>query len=124
MRKYIGKIKNESKEKEYRRKLTIRKTVIGKENNPRICVTKTNKHLRVQVIDDSKNLTLFSVQTFGKNAIGDSSSKESAIKVGKSIADNLKKNKLDKATFDRSGKLYTGIIKALADSIRENGIKM
>jgi large subunit ribosomal protein L18 len=124
MRKYLGKIKNESKEKEYRRKLTIRKTVIGKENNPRICVTKTNKHLRVQVIDDSKNLTLFSVQTFGKSAVGDSSSKESAIKVGKSIADNLKKNKLDRATFDRSGKLYTGIIKALADSIRENGIKM
>jgi ribosomal protein L18 len=49
MRKNIGKIKNPSKAKEYRRKLSIRKKVVGSESRPRICASKTNKHLMVQV---------------------------------------------------------------------------
>jgi large subunit ribosomal protein L18 len=52
MRKNAAKIKNDAKAKEYRRKLAIRKKVIGSAETPRLCVTKTNKHLRVQAIDD------------------------------------------------------------------------
>jgi large subunit ribosomal protein L18 len=124
MRKNIAKIKNETKAKEYRRKLSIRKKIVGSGEKPRLAVTKSNKHLRVQVIDDVKSLTLFSVQTYGKTKVADSCNAEGAKKVGAEVASTLKKNNLTKAVFDRSGKQYTGVIKALADSIRENGIQI
>jgi large subunit ribosomal protein L18 len=124
MRKNTTKIKNETKAKEYRRKLAIRKKVIGSAEAPRLCVTKTNKHLRVQAIDDVKSATIFSVQTYGKAKAADHANAEGAKKVGAAVAATLKKNNLGKAVFDRSGKQYTGVIKALADSIRENGIQI
>lgn len=124
MRKNIAKIKNETKAKEYRRKLSIRKKVVGSAEKPRLAVTKSNKHLRVQIINDVDSSTLFSVQTYGKTKVADKCNAESAKKVGADIAANLKKKNLTKAVFDRSGKQYTGVIKALADSIRENGIQI
>ena len=124
MRKNTSKIKNETKAKEYRRKLSIRKKVIGSAESPRLCVTKTNKHLRVQAIDDLKSSTLFSIQTYGKEKPADHANAEGAKKVGAAVAATLKKNNLSKAVFDRSGKQYTGVIKALADAIRENGIQI
>jgi large subunit ribosomal protein L18 len=124
MRKNAAKIKNETKSKEYRRKLSIRKKVVGSSEAPRLCVTKSNKHLRVQAIDDVKSATLFSVQTFGKTRAADHANVEGAKKVGAAIAASLKKSNLSKAVFDRSGKQYTGVIKALADSIREHGIQI
>ncbi|MGE3609685.1 MAG: 50S ribosomal protein L18 [Bacteriovoracaceae bacterium] len=124
MRKNISKIKNETKAKEYRRKLSIRKKIVGTSEAPRLCVTKTNKHLRVQAVDDVKSATLFSVQTYGKTKVGSSANAESAKQVGAAVSVQLKKNNLSKAVFDRSGKQYTGVIKTLADSIRENGIQI
>lgn len=124
MRKNTAKIKNETKAKEYRRRLSIRKKVVGSAEAPRLCVTKTNKHLRVQVIDDVKSATLFSVQTYGKSKVADHANADGAKKVGAVVAATLKKSNLTKAVFDRSGKQYTGVIKALADSIRENGIQI
>jgi large subunit ribosomal protein L18 len=124
MRKNIARIKNEAKAKEYRRKLSIRKKIVGSDEKPRLAVTKSNKHLRVQVIDDVKSVTLFSVQTFGKNKVADHANAEGAKKVGQAIAMTLKQKNLLKAVFDRSGKQYTGVIKTLADSIRENGIQI
>lgn len=124
MRKNLAKIKNVSKAKEYRRKLAIRKKVVGTGEKPRLAVTKSNKHLRVQIIDDVKSLTLFSVQTYGKTKVASNCNAESAKKVGAEVASTLKKSNLSKAVFDRSGKQYTGVIKALADSIRENGIQI
>lgn len=124
MRKNTAKIKNETKAKEYRRKLSIRKKVVGSAEAPRLCVTKSNKHLRVQAIDDVKSATLFSVQTFGKGKAADHANSEGAKKVGAAVAATLKSNNLTKAVFDRSGKQYTGVIKTLADSIRENGIQI
>ena len=124
MRKNAAKIKNETKAKEYRRKLSIRKKVIGSAEAPRLCVTKTNKHLRVQAIDDVKSSTIFSVQTYGKAKVADHANAEGAKKVGAAVASTLKNKNLSKAVFDRSGKQYTGVIKALAHSIRENGIQI
>ena len=124
MRKNLSKIKNETKAKEYRRKLSIRKKIVGSADKPRLAVTKSNKHLRVQAIDDVKSATLFSIQTYGKTKVADHANAEGAKKVGAAVADSLKKNNLTKAVFDRSGKQYTGVIKALADSIRENGIQI
>lgn len=124
MRKKLARIKNETKAKEYRRKLSIRKKVVGSAEAPRLAVTKTNKHLRVQAIDDVKSSTLFSVQTYGKTKIDGAANVEGAKQVGAAVASGLKQKNLSKAVFDRSGKQYTGVIKALADAIRENGIQI
>lgn len=124
MRKYQGKIKNETKRKEYKRKLSIRKKIVGTSERPRINAFKSNKHLFVQVINDAEDKTLFSVQTYGKDKVADSNNKEAAKKVGEKVAEKLKGAKIETAVFDRNGKIYTGVIAALADSIRENGIKI
>ena len=124
MRKNLAKIKNPTKAKEARRKLSIRKKVIGSADRPRLCVTKSNKHIRVQVVDDAKSLTLFSVQTYGKEKAADVANVEGAKKVGAAVSSLLKKKNITQAVFDRSGKQFTGVIKALADAVRENGIKM
>ncbi|RLA62470.1 MAG: 50S ribosomal protein L18 [Epsilonproteobacteria bacterium] len=125
MRKKIGKIKNSSLAKRYRRKLKIRKIVIGSTERPRICVGKTNKNLFVQAIDDSTHKTLFSVQTFGKNAVaGAKGNKEGAKLLGAKIAENLKANKIETAVFDRAGHKYHGVLAALVEGIKENGVSI
>ena len=124
MRKYIGKIKNPSKAKEYRRKLSIRKSVEGTADRPRICATKTNKNLFVQVVDDTTSKTLFSVQTFGKSAVGKSANTDGAKLVGAEVAKKLSEKNISKAVFDRNGKKYTGVVAGLATAIRENGIQI
>ena len=124
MRKSLKKIKNSSKAKEQRRKLSIRKKIIGTAERPRVCTTKTNANLFVQVVDDSSNKTLFSVQTFGKNAVGSNASVESAKVVGAAVAKSLQEHKITTAVFDRNGKQYTGVIASVASSIREAGIQI
>ena len=89
MRKSIKTIKNPSKAKEARRKLSIRRKVIGTSERPRVCATKSNSNLFVQVVDDSEGKTLFSVQTFGKKAVGSTSNIESAKAVGEEVAKKL-----------------------------------
>lgn len=91
MRKNLSKIKNPTKAKEARRKLSIRKKVIGSADRPRLCVTKSNKHLRVQIVDDAKSVTLFSVQTFGKEKAADQANAEGAKKVGAAVWAYLKR---------------------------------
>ena len=124
MRKSYKKIKNPSKAKELRRKLSIRAKISGTTEKPRICATKTNKNLFVQVVDDVTSKTIFSVQTFGKNAVGTNSSAESAKVVGQKVSELLKAKNINTAVFDRNGRKYTGVVAALADSIRENGIQI
>ena len=124
MRKSIRTIKNASKAKEQRRKLSIRKKVVGTSERPRICATKTNSNIFVQVINDSESKTLFSVQTFGKNATGKSANIEGAKIVGAEVAKKLNENNIKNAVYDRNGKKYAGVIAALADSIREGGVQI
>lgn len=124
MRKPNGKVKNASLGRRLRRKLSIRKQIVGTADRPRVCITKSNKNLFVQVIDDAQSKTLFSVQTFGKNAVEAKATKEGAKAVGAKVAEQLKGNSIAKVVFDRSGYKYHGVVAALADSIRENGIQV
>lgn len=124
MRKSLKTIKNASKAREHKRKLSIRKKIIGTIERPRLCATKTNSNIFVQVVNDAEGKTLFSVQTFGKNAVGTSSNKESAKAIGTEVAKKLTENNIKNAVFDRNGKKYTGVIATLADSIRDGGIQI
>ena len=124
MRKNIAKIKVDSDKRRYRRRLSIRKKVEGSAERPRICAFRSNKHLSVQVIDDSAGKTLFVVQTYGKNGVEAKASKEGAKVVGAAVANKLKENKVESAVFDRAGYRYTGIMATIVDTIRENGVRV
>lgn len=124
MRKQNGKINNAAQSRRYRRRLAIRSKINGSADRPRICVFRSNKNLTVQVIDDIAQQTLFSVQTYGKEAVGTGSNKETAKSVGAKVAEGLKGKNITAAVFDRSGYKYHGVIATLADSVRENGIQI
>ncbi len=124
MRKPIGKLKNKNEVRKLRRRLSIRKKVSGTMDRPRIIVSKGNKNLRVQVIDDINGKTLFSVQTFGKKKIETKPNKDGAKVVGAEVAKGLKAQNISVAVFDRGGVSYHGVIAALADAVRENGIQV
>ncbi len=123
MRKKQGKIKDKSLERRYRRRLKIRERVVGSAERPRVSICKSNKHLFIQIIDDSESKTLFSVQTFGKNAVpGAAANKDGAKAVGAVVAKNLKEKNINKAVFDRAGYRFHGVLAVMVDSMRENGI--
>jgi large subunit ribosomal protein L18 len=123
MRKLLSKAGTKSLKRRIRRKLSIRKKINGTAERLRICPNRTNSNIRVQVINDDLGTTLFSVQTFGKNAVKDSTNTIEGAKVlGKYLGEQLLNKGLKKAVFDRNGRPYHGVIKALADSIREAGV--
>ena len=104
-----------------KRKKRIRAKIFGTQNLPRISVFKSNRTLYVQAIDDSKAHTIASID--GKK-LGIRANKEGAKKVGLEFAKILKDKKLENAVFDRNGYLYHGVVAELANSLRENGIKL
>lgn len=125
MRKPKNKIKSSILRGRLRRKLSVRKKIFGTGEKPRISSTKSNKHLFVQVIDDDQGKTLFSVQTYGKNAVKDAKcNKEGAEKVGAKLGQELKSRGISTAVFDRGFNKYTGVIQALADQVRKEGISI
>lgn len=123
IRKERKKEKNPRARTQKRRKLSIRKKVWGTGEVPRLCAIKTNKNLLVQVVDDDKGVTLFSLQTFGKNKVG-TKSVEGAKELGTSLAGRLKEKGFNRAVFDRNGNKYTGVLSSLASSLREGGIQI
>ena len=106
-----------------KRKIRIRKKVFGEAKKPRLAVYKSNKNIYVQAIDDFNQITIGSASTLSKELKIDNLSIESAKKVGELMGDILNKNKIKEAVFDRGGYIYHGRIKALAEGIREKGIK-
>ncbi|EQC52750.1 50S ribosomal protein L18 [Bacteriovorax sp. DB6_IX] len=124
IRKPNGKVRKASEGRRLRRKLSIRKTVSGTAERPRLSVIRSNKHLSIQVIDDVANATLFSVQTYGKNAIAAKNNVEGAKVVGSKLAEALKAKNISTAVFDRNGLKYHGVVAAVVESARENGIQI
>ncbi len=86
-------------------------------------IYKSNKHMYVQVIDDTASSTVTSVSTVEKDFKDLSNSVENAKKLGKVIGERLLEKKIDHVVFDRNGYLYHGIVKGIADGAREAGLK-
>lgn len=111
---------NTKKQQRERRKARIRSTISGTEERPRLSVFKSNKYLEAQVINDITRQTIFSATT---KAIKKGTPTEKAIEIGKKIGTELKSKKVESVVFDRGGYVFIGQIKALADTVREQGIK-
>lgn len=110
-----------------RRKITIRQTVSGTPERPRISVYRSIKHIYAQVIDDVNGKTLASASSIQPEFNGkkkkNPTGKEQAELVGKLLAEKCKKKKITKVCFDRNGFKYHGRVKALAEGAREGGLK-
>ena len=114
------------KRKKAKRKRRVRSSLMGTENRPRLSVFRSLKHLYIQAIDDVKGKTICSASTLDKELKSQFKSSvnntENAKLLGTLFAARLKEKKIGTAIFDRGPYRYHGRIKALADSIREQGI--
>lgn len=106
-----------------RRHTRVRKKVTGTASRPRLVVSRSARHLFVQVVDDSVGTTLASASTMEADLRafdGDKSAK--AKKVGEILASRAKSAGVDAVVFDRGGNKYHGRIAALAEGAREGGL--
>ena len=106
-----------------RRQVRGRKKVSGTAERPRLVVTRSSKHISVQVVDDVVGKTLAYASTMESDVRtfeGDKSAK--ARKVGELVAERAKAAGVEGVVFDRAGNQYHGRVAALADGAREGGL--
>ncbi|MCR5723646.1 MAG: 50S ribosomal protein L18 [Treponema sp.] len=113
---------NDKARKRLHRKIHIRKTVYGTAERPRMTVTRSNKNLFVQVINDDEGKTLASISTLEKEFVALRSNIDGATKLGEALGKRLQEKNITTVVFDRNGYLYHGVVKALADATRKAGI--
>lgn len=109
-----------------RRKKRVRKKVSGSLQRPRLSVTRSLKHIYAQIIDDETGNTLVHASSLSPEVKADATDggkMQIAQNVGQLIAQKAKENQIGGVIFDRSGYLYHGRIKALADAARGEGLK-
>jgi len=108
----------------FKHKRKIRGKVEGSPERPRLSVFRSNKQIYVQLIDDIAGKTLAAASTADEELKGKAGKTiEGAKQLGLLIAKKAQAKTVDKIVFDRSGYLYHGRIKALADGAREGGLK-
>jgi large subunit ribosomal protein L18 len=108
-----------------RRHDRLRKRVIGSAERPRLVVTRSARHVFVQVVDDTKGHTVASASTLEadlRTFTGDKTAK--ARKVGELVAERAKKAGIDAVVFDRGGNRYAGRVAAIAEGAREGGLSL
>ena len=106
-----------------RRQLRIRKRITGTAARPRLVVNRSARHMFVQVVDDSKGVTVAYASTLEADLRaldGDKTAK--AKRVGELVAERAKAVGVDGVVFDRAGNKYHGRVAALADGAREGGL--
>ena len=108
-----------------RRQVRGRKKVHGTTERPRLVISRSSRHLFVQVVDDTVGKTLASASTMEadlRSFDGDKTAK--AKKVGELIAERAKAAGIDAVVFDRGGNKYHGRVAAIADGAREGGLAL
>ena len=102
-------------------KTRIRGKISGTAERPRMTVLRSNKSIYVQLVDDTKGVTIASASSKSVDAQGNKS--EIAAKVGQLIAERAKAAGIESVVFDRNGYLFHGRVKSLADAARNGGLK-
>ena len=110
-----------------KRKKRIRKTIVGTQMRPRLCVFRSARHIYAQVIDDVAAKTLVGASSL-KQDIRDKVKKQGGNKkgaaiVGEFIAKSAQEKGIKRVIFDRNGFLYHGRVKVLAEAAREHGLE-
>jgi large subunit ribosomal protein L18 len=108
-----------------RRHLRLRKKVAGTTARPRLVVSRSSRHVFVQVVDDTVGKTVASASSMEadlRSFEGDKTAK--ARKVGELVAERAKSAGVDAVVFDRGGNKYHGRIAAIAEGAREGGLSL
>ncbi len=108
-----------------KRRKSIRKKIFGVKEKPRLSIYRSSRNIYCQLIDDTIGKTLVSASTLSediKKKVPYGGNKKAAELVGLKIAEEAKKNGIDKVVFDRGGYKYHGRVKALAESARKNNL--
>ncbi len=109
-----------------KRRQRIRRKISGSEARPRLSVFRSTRHIYAQIIDDSQGRTLAAASTLSgeiKAKLSGLKKAEAAKEVGKLLAAKAREKGISQVVFDRSGFLYHGRVKAVAESCRENGLE-
>jgi large subunit ribosomal protein L18 len=107
-----------------RRHLRVRKKVLGTAARPRMVVTRSSKHMFVQVIDDAVGHTIVSASTMETGLRADQGTKTDKSRlVGQLVAQRAKEAGIGAVVFDRAGYRYHGRVAAVADAAREEGLE-
>jgi large subunit ribosomal protein L18 len=104
----------------------MRKRITGTSERPRLCVHRTTRHIRAQVIDDLTGRTIVAASSLDKevrDVIKGGGNVAASKVVGKIVAERAKAKGVEKVVFDRGGYQYHGRVQALADSAREAGLQ-
>lgn len=104
-----------------KKKLRIRRRVVGTSERPRLCVFRSARHIYAQLIDDTNGVTLVSASTLDVESVKNAN-KDAARVIGSEIAKRALSKEIKAIVFDRNGYLYHGRVKALADGAREAGL--
>jgi large subunit ribosomal protein L18 len=108
------------------RVMRVRKKIRGTDTRPRLSVSKTNKHIYAQLIDDVNGITIAGFGSLSKENQATSyngKSKEAARHIGKRIAELAKQKSIDAVIFDRGRYKYHGVVAELAEGAREAGLR-
>ncbi|HEV2205192.1 MAG TPA: 50S ribosomal protein L18 [Candidatus Acidoferrales bacterium] len=106
--------------------MRLRTRIAGTERQPRLCVHRSNKHIRAQVIDDRTGLTVVSASSLDKEVrqtIKGGGNIAASKVVGKVIAERARAKGIERVVFDRGGYRYHGRVQALAEAARQAGLK-
>ena len=101
-----------------RRHARVRNKISGTAERPRLCVFRSNTNIYAQIIDDVAGNTIVSASTLDKEVKTKKSNVEAAKEVG-----TLIDKKITTVVFDRSGYIYHGVVKSLAEAAREGGLE-
>jgi large subunit ribosomal protein L18 len=112
-------VKREARVRRHRR---VRKRVVGTPERPRLAVFRSNRHIYAQLVDDRSSRTLAAASDLGLAANDDKTAR--AREVGKTLAASAKAAGIERAVFDRGGRLYHGRVQALAEGAREGGLEI
>lgn len=105
-----------------RRHARVRSKISGTAECPRLAVTKSNKNIIAQIIDDDKAETLVYVSTLDKEIKTKAANVAAAKEVGALVAKKALDKKIKTVVFDRGGFIYHGVVKAIAEAAREAGL--
>ncbi len=115
--------KPDSNKARLKRHKRVRAKISGTPERPRLNVFRSAKHIYAQLIDDINGVTVASASTMDKGFEGFGGNQEAARKVGAALAEKATAKGISEVVFDRSGYLYHGRVKELAEGAREGGLK-
>src|SRR6266581_7312084 len=113
--------KPEARQRRHRR---VRGKVRGTAERPRLVVSRSNKGISAQLVDDMDGKTLAAASWVQLKKSFKGKKTEQAAEVGKLLAQNAKQANIEVVVFDRAGYLYHGRVKALAEAARRGGLKL